>query len=222
MSAIQPLFERYRPAVWGDVVGQDRAIRALDCIRKSNGTLAGQAYWIAGPSGTGKTTIAKLLADELADPMNVVELDASGLMPSHVVDIERSSRSYGMGEKPGRVYIVNEAHGLRKDTLRQLLVTLERIPSHVAWIFTTTDDGADCLFDGIDAHPLLSRCVEVPMSRRGLAEAMAQRAMEIARAESLDGKPLKAYVELVRQKRNNMRAVLQHIAAGGMLERGAA
>lgn len=212
-----PLYEKHRPSEWSQVVGQDRALKALDCLRKSNGTLAGQAYWIAGPSGTGKTTIAKLIAAELADSFNVEEIDASGLMPQHVQDLEHSSHTFGMGAKAGRVYVVNEAHGLRKDTIRQLLVTLERIPSHVAWIFTTTDDGADTLFDGIDAHPLLSRCVEVPMSRRGLAEAMAQRALEIARSEGLDGKPLKSYVELVKQKRNNFRSVLQHIAAGGML-----
>ena len=72
--------------------------------------------------------------------------------------------------------------------------------------------------DPIDAHPLLSRCVELQLSRRGLAQAFAARAREIAREENLDGKPLQAYVKLVQNSKNNMRAVLQQIEAGAMLE----
>lgn len=217
MQSLKPLYERWRPISFDEVVGQDRAVKRIKLLSETTG-LAGRAYYIAGPSGTGKTTIARLIAAEIADEINIDEIDATGLSAAAIQELERSARTYGLGTKAGRVYLINEAHGLNKAAVRQLLTTLERIPSHVAWIFTTTDDGAETLFDGIDAHPLLSRCIELPMSRRGLAEAMAKRALEIARAENLDGKPLSAYLELVKQRRNNFRAVLQHIEAGGMLE----
>lgn len=217
MNGLPPIYERWRPTTFAEVVGQQKAISRISRLRDASG-LEGRAYWIAGPSGTGKTTLARLIAADVADELNVQEIDATGLSAAAIVEIERSSRCYGMGSKGGRAYIVNEAHGLNKAAVRQLLTTLERIPGHVVWIFTTTDDGAEKLFDGIDGHPLLSRCVELPMSRRGLAEAMATRARHIAQAEHLDGQPHDKYLALVKRKRNNFRAVLQEIEAGAMAE----
>src|SRR5215831_12912415 len=146
------LTEQYRPKQWSEVVGQDKLVSRIQALAKRG--LAGRAYWLSGQSGTGKTTIARLLAAEVADDFMVQEVDASTLTVSALTELERESNLSGWGGKPGRAYIVNEAHGLRKDVIRQLLVTLERIPSHAIWVFTTTCEGQDSLFeDYADASP---------------------------------------------------------------------
>jgi len=215
MTGREPLYEKYRPRAWSDVLGQEKAVERLMLMR-DRGEIAGQAYWVSGQSGTGKTTVARLIAAEIAGEWGIEELDATDLTPARLREIESGWRLTAFG-KGGRAYIVNEAHGLRKDAVRQLLVMLERQPRHVAVIFTTTNDGQQSLFEGTeDAGPLLSRCVSVSLSRRGLAELFAARAKEIAEAEGLDGKPVAAYLRLVQQNRNNMRGVLQAIQSGEM------
>src|SRR5207247_9180472 len=118
--------ERYRPSNWSDVIGQEKAVRQLQANAKRQGW-SGQAYFISGASGTGKTTIARLIAGEVASDFNVIEVDASDCSPSTLKDIERMSRSFGMGDKPGRALIVNEAHGFKRLAVRELLVLLECI-----------------------------------------------------------------------------------------------
>ena len=83
-----------------------------------------------------------------------------------------------------------------RDIVRRLLRLLKPIPAHVLFVFTTTNDGQDALFedalfeDAIGAGPLLSRCVRLELARRGLSEPFAERVREIAQAEALDGRYL--------------------------------
>ncbi|MBE3124461.1 MAG: hypothetical protein IMZ57_02250 [Acidobacteria bacterium] len=213
------LYERYRPKSWGEVIAQSKVVDKVQGLAARDG-LGGRAYWLSGSSGTGKTSVGYLLAHEIAEDFNVQEVDAGQLTPADVRKLDGDSHLYGMGAKSGRAYIVNEAHGLRRDTVRQLLVTLERIPGHVVWIFTATVEGQEMLFENSeDACPLLSRCIRLPLSRQGLAQPFAARCREIAQAEGLDGQPIAAYVRLAQACKNNFRAMLTEVESGAMMPR---
>src|SRR6516225_3718845 len=87
------LTEQYRPRTWADVVGQDKLVARIQSLAKRG--LAGRAYWLSGQSGTGKTTIARLLAAEVADDFMVQEVDASTLTLSSLTELERQSQVSG-------------------------------------------------------------------------------------------------------------------------------
>lgn len=216
-----PLFEQYRPKSFDEVCGQDQAIKQLDFL--SNRGLGGRGYWLAGLTGTGKSSIGYLIAAEIAGELGTTEADASTITPKDVIDWRRKCATRCMGEPSGWALILNEAHGLRKDTVKTLMNMLdgrERIPSYAVMIFTTTDKGEAQLFDGcIDAHPLMSRMQVVPIQSAGeqLTLGFALRCREIAQKESLDGKDLSEYVALVRREKFNLRSCLQKIEAGEML-----
>ena len=213
------LHEKYRPRAWGDLVGQERAVKTARRLIERPGFQCG-AFWIecAGDncSGTGKTSLAWLIARTLADDFFIRPISGSDLTRSALRDIEQSAYLTTWAEtKPFRVLIVDEAHAIPSSCVDALLKFLEALPKHFVVIFTTTRKVDQGLF-GDDCGPFASRCYQIRLTNQGLAEAFAKRAKSIAKAEGLDGKPLSAYVRLVQTSKNNLRAVIQRIEAGAM------
>ena len=210
------LYEKYRPKQLDQIIGQDKAVKTISRLIQ-NGA-GGRCFWISGISGSGKTTLARIIANNIADDLYVNEFDCADQLSVSALDKIEADMQYRAFGKGGKCFIINEAHGLRKQSIRRLLGLLERIPSHIVFIFTTTKQGESKLFeDNIDSNPLLSRCIKIELTNQGLAKIFAEHCRSVATAEGLNGKPVESYIKLAQRCKNNCRMMLQEIESGVML-----
>ncbi len=216
------LHEQYRPSTWEQVAGQDRAVNAIRTVLKRG--WGGRAWWIVGASGMGKTTLAKLIAAAGASDLATEEHDAGSLTPAKLREIERgySFRPLPIDGKAGWALIVNECHGLRRDTVKALLDVLERLPEYVTWIFTTTKQGQASFFGDDptgDTAPLVSRCQVVELEDTAATrKALALRGKAVAVEAGMDGLPDDCYLAAIEGCKGNLRALLQRVESGQLRE----
>ena len=178
----QALYRKYRPQTFNDIVGQNHIVSVLkNTIDKNQ---ISHAYLFYGSRGTGKTSIAKIFANEVngneiyqKENVDIIEIDAaSNNGVDEVRDIKEAIK-FLPTEGKYKVYIIDEVHMLTTAAFNALLKTLEEPPAHVIFILATTE------IHKIPAT-ILSRCQRFEFKNLS-QEQLIDRLKYIAKEESL-------------------------------------
>ena len=178
----QALYRKYRPQTFNDIVGQNHIVSVLkNAIDKNQ---ISHAYLFYGSRGTGKTSIAKIFANEVnrneiyqKENVDIIEIDAaSNNGVDEVRDIKEAIK-FLPTEGKYKVYIVDEVHMLTTAAFNALLKTLEEPPAHVIFILATTE------IHKIPAT-ILSRCQRFEFKNLS-QEQLIDRLRYIAKEENL-------------------------------------
>lgn len=203
------LYRKYRPQVFAEITGQENVVQTLSNAI-SQGMIS-HAYLFCGPRGSGKTTIARLLAKaancrnrkegefepcnkcssclEIMEgrSMDLIEIDAASHRGIDEIRELRDGIKFAPAKEKYKVFILDESHQLSKDAANALLKTLEEPPAHAIFILATTE-----------AHKMIptiiSRCQRFDFRKLTLDEII-KRLEYISKKEGI--KIEKAALELI-------------------------
>ncbi|MFC1729814.1 DNA polymerase III subunit gamma/tau [candidate division KSB1 bacterium] len=196
------LYLKYRPQDFKSLVGQNHIITTLKNAIK-HGSLT-HAYLFSGPRGTGKTSLARIVAkglnctnlEEGVEPCNqcencqavlngrmvdLIEIDAASNRGIDEIRELREKILFAPTQGKTKIYIIDEVHMLTKEAFNALLKTLEEPPSHAYFILATTE---------VHKIPetIISRCQQFNFKRIS-QEDIVRRLNEIAKEENINAEP---------------------------------
>ena len=134
------LMTKYRPQTFDEVVGHKKVIKTLKEIL-SDRTLLPHSYLFVGPSGVGKTTLARILSRELGcKSYNLIEQDSvSNSSIDYYRDLLENMPYPALGGSPYRILILDEAQVISKTVWQSIVSEIEEAPSHEFFIFCCTE-----------------------------------------------------------------------------------
>ncbi len=213
------LYRKYRPETFDEVVGQEAAVTTLrNQVRAGR---VGHAYLFCGTRGTGKTSVARILARAVncEDPqdgnpccrcescrsilegrtMDVIEIDGASNNGVENVRQIREEVAYAPASLKKKIYIIDEVHMLSAGAFNALLKTLEEPPEHVIFILATTE---------VQSVPvtILSRCQRFDFRRIPL-DQITERLTQLLAQEQVEAEE-KAVRYIARKADGGMRDAL--------------
>jgi DNA polymerase-3 subunit gamma/tau len=192
------LYRKYRPQKFEDLIGQDHVAKTLVCAVQTDKIV--HSYLFSGPRGTGKTTVARILAKAVNctsqgktlpcgecpscqtiaanQSVDILEIDAASNRGIDEIRELRDKVRFAPTISQYKVYIIDEVHMLTKEAFNALLKTLEEPPAHAIFILATTENHKV-------PPTIISRCQRYDFRRATLRSAM-ELLFKVAKAEKID------------------------------------